>query len=69
MLCGVADSSLLFFQQLAPFYMVTVCKMLCLHTGMRTAPLLCATLFSLQWLGKGKSVPLQDRGAQRVRGS
>jgi hypothetical protein len=33
MLRGVTDSSLLFFQQLAPFYMVTVCKMLCLDTG------------------------------------
>jgi hypothetical protein len=34
MLCVVTDSSLLFFQQLAPFYMVTVCKMLCLDTGL-----------------------------------
>ena len=35
MLCGVTDSSLLlvFFQQVAPFYMVTVCKMLRLDTG------------------------------------
>ena len=39
MLCGVTDSSLLHFLQLALFYMVTVCRMLCLHTGMRTAPL------------------------------
>jgi len=70
MLGGVTDSPLLFFQQLAPFYMVTVCKM-CQHTGMRTAPLLCTTLFSLQCLGKGKSVPLQawsgPEGSRKLR--